>query len=121
MAEQAAATDGMETARTRFEQWRNSRSRKSPIPDDPPGWITTEPPKVTEVRTWLTLRPRYHVHYTPDQCPAWKSHGRSITREGDAGLLGSTQQNPKPIVWNANADLISGKIVQPLNVVLTND
>jgi len=31
MAEKA---DGMETARTRFEQWRSSRSRKSPIPDE---------------------------------------------------------------------------------------
>lgn len=34
MAEQAGASDGMETARARFEQWRNSRSRKSPIPDE---------------------------------------------------------------------------------------
>src|SRR5512133_2443322 len=33
MAEQAGRSDGMESARTRFEEWRSSRSRKSPIPD----------------------------------------------------------------------------------------
>ena len=34
MAEQAGKSDGMEAARTRFEHWRSSRSRKSPIPDE---------------------------------------------------------------------------------------
>ena len=34
MAEQAGKSDGMEAARTRFEEWRSSRSRKSPIPDE---------------------------------------------------------------------------------------
>lgn len=33
MAEQAGKSDGMEAARTGFEEWRSSRSRKSPIPD----------------------------------------------------------------------------------------
>jgi hypothetical protein len=32
MGEQIEALDGMASARTRFEQWRSSRSRKSPIP-----------------------------------------------------------------------------------------
>lgn len=34
MAEKAAASGGMEAARTRFEQWRSSRSGKSPIPEE---------------------------------------------------------------------------------------
>jgi hypothetical protein len=34
MAEQAGEANGMEAARTRFEEWRSSRSRKSPIPDE---------------------------------------------------------------------------------------
>ena len=34
MAEQVAETSSMEAARARFEQWRSSRSRKSPIPDE---------------------------------------------------------------------------------------
>ena len=34
MAAQAGKSDGMEAARTRFEEWRSSRSRKSPIPDE---------------------------------------------------------------------------------------
>lgn len=34
MAEKAAESGDMEAVRTRFEQWRSSRSRKSPIPDE---------------------------------------------------------------------------------------
>ena len=34
MAEQTEAAGGMEVAQTRFEQWRSSRSRKSPIPEE---------------------------------------------------------------------------------------
>ncbi len=34
MAEKVGKPDGMEVARTRFEQWRSSRSRKSPIPEE---------------------------------------------------------------------------------------
>src|ERR1044072_4473325 len=34
MAEKAGEADGMEAARTRFEQWRSSRSGKAPIPDE---------------------------------------------------------------------------------------
>ena len=34
MAEQAGKSDGVEAARTRFEEWRSSRSRKSSIPDE---------------------------------------------------------------------------------------
>jgi hypothetical protein len=34
MADKVGAAEGMEGARTRFEQWRSSRSRKSPIPDE---------------------------------------------------------------------------------------
>jgi len=34
MAEKVGNPDGMEVARTGFEQWRSSRSRKSPIPDE---------------------------------------------------------------------------------------
>jgi hypothetical protein len=34
MAEKMGEAGGMEAARTRFEQWRSSRSRKSPIPDE---------------------------------------------------------------------------------------
>jgi hypothetical protein len=32
MAEQMETPDGMDSARARFEEWRSSRSRKSPIP-----------------------------------------------------------------------------------------
>jgi hypothetical protein len=34
MAEKVGEADGIEAARTQFEQWRSSRSRKSPIPDE---------------------------------------------------------------------------------------
>ena len=34
MAEKAGEADGMEAGRTRFEQWRSSRSGKAPIPDE---------------------------------------------------------------------------------------
>ena len=34
MAEQAGEADRMEAARTQFEHWRGSRSRRSPIPDE---------------------------------------------------------------------------------------
>jgi hypothetical protein len=34
MAEKAVESGDMEAARTRFEQWRSSRSGKSPIPDE---------------------------------------------------------------------------------------
>ena len=34
MAEQTEEADRMEAARTRFEQWRSSRSGKSPIPNE---------------------------------------------------------------------------------------
>lgn len=34
MAEKAGEVDGMEAARTRFEQWRSSRSGEAPIPDE---------------------------------------------------------------------------------------
>jgi hypothetical protein len=34
MAEEAATAGGIEGARARFEEWRRSRPRKSPIPDE---------------------------------------------------------------------------------------
>lgn len=34
MAEKAGEADGIEAARMRFEQWRSSRSGKTPIPDE---------------------------------------------------------------------------------------
>ena len=34
MAEKVGDADGIEAARTRFEQWRSSRSGKAPIPDE---------------------------------------------------------------------------------------
>jgi hypothetical protein len=34
MAERAGEAGDLEAARTRFEQWRSNRSRKSPIPDE---------------------------------------------------------------------------------------
>lgn len=34
MAEKTGEADGMEAALTRFEQWRSSRSGKTPIPDE---------------------------------------------------------------------------------------
>ena len=34
MTEKAGEADRIEVARTRFEQWRSSRSGKAPIPDE---------------------------------------------------------------------------------------
>jgi hypothetical protein len=34
MAEKVGEADGIEAARTRFEQWRSNRSGKAPIPDE---------------------------------------------------------------------------------------
>jgi transposase len=84
--------------------------------------------KVTKVRNWLARHPRYHVHFTPtsgswlnlverlfaevtERCVRRGSH-TAVRQLEDAMLafLDRRNENPKPFVWTANADLILGKV-----------
>ena len=84
--------------------------------------------KVDKVRTWLARHPRYHVHFTPtsaswlnlverlfaevtERCVRRGSH--TAVRALEKAMLeyiDQRNQDPKPIVWTADADLILGKI-----------
>ncbi len=84
--------------------------------------------KVSKVRTWLARHPRYHVHFTPtsgswlnlverlfaevtERCVRRGSH--TAVRELEKAMLSyldHRNQNPKPFVWTAEADLILGKV-----------
>ena len=84
--------------------------------------------KVAKVRNWLARHPRYHVHYTPtsgswlnlverlfaevtERCVRRGSH--TSVRELEKAMLAYLDQrneNPKPFVWTADADLILGKV-----------
>jgi transposase len=84
--------------------------------------------KVDKVRTWLARHPRYHVHFTPtsaswlnlverlfaevtERCVRRGSH--TAVRALEKAMLeyiDQRNQDPKPFVWTANADLILGKI-----------
>jgi len=84
--------------------------------------------KVTKVRNWLTRHPRYHVHFTPtsgswlnlverlfaevtERCVRRGSH-TAVKQLEDAMLqyLDRRNENPKPFLWTANADMILGKV-----------
>ena len=85
-------------------------------------------PKVPKVQTWLLRHPRYHVHFTPtssswlnlverlfaevtDKCVRRGSH-TSVPHLEKALLtyLDRRNQNPRPFVWTAPAELILGKV-----------
>ena len=84
--------------------------------------------KVNKVRGWLTRHPRYHVHFTPtsgswlnlverlfaevtERCVRRGSHTAVGQLErAMLAYLDKRNQNPKPFVWTADADLILGKV-----------
>jgi len=84
--------------------------------------------KVSKLRNWLARHPRYHVHFTPtsgswlnmverlfaevtERCVRRGSHTtvRSLEK-AMLDYLDERNQNPKPFVWTADADLILGKV-----------
>ncbi len=84
--------------------------------------------KVAKVKSWLTKHPRYHVHFTPtsaswlnlverlfaeltQRCVRRGSHTAiRILEKAMLDYLDRRNQNPKPFVWTADADLILGKV-----------
>src|SRR5580698_10339451 len=84
--------------------------------------------KVSKVRGWLARHPRYHVHFTPtsgswlnlverlfaevtERCVRRGSHTAVAQLEkAMLAYLDQRNENPKPFVWTANADLILGKV-----------
>ena len=84
--------------------------------------------KVKKVGAWLARHPRYHAHFTPtrgswlnlverlfaevtERCVRRGSH--TAVRELEKAMLAyldQRNQNPKPFVWKADADLILGKV-----------
>jgi transposase len=84
--------------------------------------------KVAKVRNWFARHPRYHVHFTPtgaswlnlverlfaeltERCVRRGSH-TSVKALEKAMLdyLDQRNEDPKPFVWKADADLILGKV-----------
>ena len=84
--------------------------------------------KVAKIRKWLARHPRYHVHFTPtgaswlnlverlfaevtERCVRRGSY-TSIRSLEKAMLdyLDARNEDPKPFVWTADADLILGKV-----------
>jgi len=84
--------------------------------------------KTPKVQAWLVRHPRYHVHFTPtsaswlnlverlfaevtERCIRRGSHTAVRTLENSMlDYLDKRNQNPKPFVWTAGADLILGKV-----------
>jgi transposase len=84
--------------------------------------------KVAKVRQWLLRHPRYHVHFTPtsaswlnlverlfaevtERCVRRGSH--TAVHELEKAMLAyldKRNQDPKPFVWTASADLILGRV-----------
>jgi hypothetical protein len=83
--------------------------------------------KVKKVRAWLARHPRYHVHFTPTGA-SWLNLSERLfvevtqrcirrgsftaVRELEKSMLAyldNRNQDPKPFVWTADADLIPGK------------
>jgi transposase len=84
--------------------------------------------KVDKVRRWFVRHPRYHVHFTPtssswlnmverlfgevtERCVRRGSH-TAVSQLERAMLqyLDQRNENPKPFVWTAPADMILGKV-----------
>jgi transposase len=84
--------------------------------------------KVAKVRNWLTRRPRYHIHFTPtgaswlnlverlfaevtERCVRRGSHTAvRALEQAMLGYLDQRNEDPKPFVWTASADMILGKV-----------
>ena len=84
--------------------------------------------KVAKVQTWLARHPRYHVHFTPtsgswlnlverlfaeitERCVRRGSHTAVHTLEkAMLDYLDNRNQDPKPFIWTASADLVLGKV-----------
>jgi transposase len=85
--------------------------------------------KVSKVRTWLARHPRYHVHFFTPTSGSWlnlverlfaevtercvRRGSHTAVRELEKAMLtylDQRNQNPKPFVWKADADLILGKV-----------
>jgi len=84
--------------------------------------------KVAKVRNWLTRRPRYHIHFTPtgaswlnlverlfaevtERCVRRGSHTAvRALEQAMLGYLDQRNEDPKPFVWAASADMILGKV-----------
>jgi transposase len=86
--------------------------------------------KVAKVRTWLARHPRYRVHFTPtsgswlnlverlfaevtERCVRRGSHTAVRALEkAMLDYLDQRNQDPKPFVWTADADLILRKVAR---------
>lgn len=86
--------------------------------------------KAPKVRKWLARHPRYHVHFTPTsgswlnlverlfaevtaRCVRRGSHTAVATLEkAMLDYLDRRNEDPKPFVWTADADLILGKVAR---------
>src|ERR1043165_3694374 len=86
--------------------------------------------KVTKVRSWFARHPRYHVHFTPtsgswlnlverlfaevtELCVRRGSHNAvRVLEKAMLDYLDQRNENPKPFVWTADADLILGKVAR---------
>ena len=84
--------------------------------------------KVEKVRNWLARHPRYHVHFTPtsgswlnlverlfaevtERCVRRGSYtGVRVLEKAMLDYLDQRNENPKPFIWTADADLILGKV-----------
>src|SRR5215467_1419742 len=84
--------------------------------------------KVAKVRSWLARHPRYHVHFTPtsgswlnlverlfaevtERCVRRGSYtGVRVLEKAMLDYLDQRNENPKPFIWTADADLILGKV-----------
>jgi transposase len=84
--------------------------------------------KVAKVRNWLARHPRYHVHFTPtgaswlnlverlfaevtERCVRRGSHTAvRALEQAMLGYLDARNEDPKPFVWTASADMILGKV-----------
>lgn len=88
--------------------------------------------KAPKVQQWFVKHPRYHLHFTPtsaswlNQVERWfaKITGQRIRRgsfhalkdleAAIAGYIATHNENPKPFVWTASADMIFAKITETL-------
>jgi len=86
--------------------------------------------KVAKVRSWFARHPRYHVHFTPtsgswlnmaerlfaevtDRCVRRGSHTSvRMLEKAMLDYLDQRNENPKPFIWTADADLILGKVAR---------
>lgn len=84
--------------------------------------------KVAKVRHWLVRHPRYHVHFTPtgaswlnlverlfaevtERCVRRGSHKAvPALEQAMLGYLDKRNEDPKPFIWTASADMILGKV-----------